>query len=114
MNRAERRRAARDMTHATQSIMRARGGYEREYERGAERHAIKMIFAGMCLAMKEEFGFGTQRIYRMLTATQKYLQPGAYFTTAELIDEVLEKTGIRLDFDDPFDMVERIEKGERR
>ena len=42
MNRAERRRAARDMTHATQSIMRARGGYEREYERGAkdaERHA---------------------------------------------------------------------------
>lgn len=46
MNRAERRRAARDMTHATQSIMRARGGYEREYERGAkdaERHAIKMI-----------------------------------------------------------------------
>lgn len=25
MNRAERRRAARDMTHATQSIMRARG-----------------------------------------------------------------------------------------
>ena len=103
MNRAERRRAARDMTHATQSIMRARGGY-----------AIKMIFAGMCLAMKEEFGFGTQRIYRMLTATQKYLQPGAYFTTAELIDEVLEKTGIRLDFDDPFDMVERIEKGERR
>ena len=72
MNRAERRRAARDMTHAT------------------------------------------QRIYRMLTATQKYLQPGAYFTTAELIDEVLEKTGIRLDFDDPFDMVERIEKGERQ
>ncbi len=49
MNRAERRRAARNMTHATQSIMRARGGYEREYERGAkdaERHAIKMIFAG--------------------------------------------------------------------
>lgn len=46
MNRAERRKAARDMTHATQSIMRARGGYEREYERGAkdaERHAIKMI-----------------------------------------------------------------------
>lgn len=27
MNRAERRKAARDMTHATQSIMRARGGY---------------------------------------------------------------------------------------
>lgn len=50
----------------------------------------------------------------MQTATQKYLQPGAYFTTAELIDEVLEKTGIRLDFDDPFDMVERIEKGERK
>lgn len=117
MNRAERRKAARDMTHAAQSIMRARGGYEREYERGAkdaERHAIKMIFAGMCLAMKEEFGFGAQRIHRMLTATQKYLQPGAYFTTAELIDEVLEKTGIRLDFDDPFDMVERIEKGERQ
>lgn len=64
--------------------------------------------------MKEEFGFGAQRIYRMLTATQKYLQPGAYFTTAELIDDVLEKTGIRLDFDDPFDMVEQIEKGERR
>lgn len=117
MNRAERRRAARDINYAAQSIMRARGGYEREYERGAkdaERHAIKMIFAGMCLAMKQEFGFGTQRIYRMLTATQKYLQPGAYFTTAELIDDVLEKTGIRLDFDDPFDMVERIEKGEKR
>lgn len=117
MNRAERRKAARDMIHATQSIMRARGGYEREYERGAkdaERHAIKMIFAGMCLAMKDEFGFGAKRIYRMLTATQKYLQPGAYFTTSELIDEVLKKTGIRLDFDDPFDMVERIEKGEKR
>lgn len=64
--------------------------------------------------MKDEFGFGAQRIYRMLTATQKYLQPGAYFTTSELIDEVLKKTGIRLDFDDPFDMVERIEKGEKR
>lgn len=99
MNRAERRRAARDMAHATQRI-----DYEREYERGAkdaERHAIKMIFAGMCLAMKEEFGFGTQRIHRMLTATQKYLQPGAYFTTAELIDEVLEKTGIRAGFRRP-------------
>lgn len=31
-----------------------------------------------------------------------------------MIDDVLEKTGIRLDFDDPFDMVEQIEKGERR
>ena len=50
----------------------------------------------------------------MLRATQKYLQPGSYFTTAELIDEVLEKTGIRLNFDDPFDPVERIEKGEKR
>ena len=111
MNREDRRRAARDLTHATQTVMRAAGGYEREYERGArdgERHAIKMVFAAMCLALKQEFGFGPQRIHRMLSATQTHLQPGGYFTTAEIIDEVLEKTGIRLNFDDPFDPVEKI------
>lgn len=113
MNRAQRRLQSKTLQGKANELLRMADNIEKEYEKGAidaERHAIKMIFAAMCLTLKTEFKFGKVRIHRVLKAVEAYLQPGNELSSQEMIDKVLEETGIRLNFDDPFDPVEMIEE----
>ena len=84
---------------------------EREYERGrqdgfkqAAWPIIKSCYAGICIALHDEFGFGQQRCYKALKAVDEKIVWS--LSHSELADEVLDKTGIKLNLDEPFDRVE--------
>lgn len=85
---------------------------QREYERGREdgfREAgmpiIKSCYAGICAALHDEFGFGEDRCFRAIKAVDEKVLWA--LNNQELVDEVLEKTGLRLDFGDNFDRVQK-------
>lgn len=117
MNRAQRRLQSKTLQGKANELLRMADDMEKEYRKGAidaERHAIKMIFAALCLVLKHYFKFGRIRIYRVLKAVEAYLQPNNLLSSMEMIDKVLEETGIRLNFDDPFDPVEMIEEKRKK
>ena len=84
---------------------------QREYDRGREDgfrqatlNAVHCSYAGMCIALHDVYGFGTKRCYRVLKACHEKV---AYVLGyPELADEVLEKTGISIDFGDPLERVQ--------
>ena len=49
----------------------------------------------------------------MLTDIDREMSPNGQLTVRGAIDEVYEKTGLRLTFDDPFDPVEMVDKKEQ-
>lgn len=85
---------------------------EEEFARGykagfreAGSPVIKMAYAAACLILKEQCGFGQKRIERFLKALDdKILYT---LTTDEIIDEVFEKTGLKINFTEAFDRVEK-------
>ena len=84
---------------------------EREYNKGykngfsdATEPAVKTCYATLCLALKEEFGFGRERIKRALARTDQIVIET--LTSAEAIDAVFDKIGLKLRFNDPFDRIE--------
>ncbi len=69
----------------------------------AGENIVKCCYAGIILALHDEFGFGENRCYRAIKAVdEKTLY---VLNHAELVDEVLEKTGLRLELDDPLERV---------
>lgn len=76
---------------------------QKEYERGYDdgrtqtsEFAMKMIYCGFALALRREFGFGAQRILRMLhSADQIILEE---LTTQDIIDRVSRELGITVRF----------------
>ena len=125
-NRAQRRRIMREETKRNQAMIaeytrdqRIAGliqngitpeDVRQEYERGRQdgfKQAvwpiIKTCYAAIGIALKEEFGFGMVRIHRALRAVDDKL----IFSLGhqELIEELLEKSGIEINFDEPFDRV---------
>ena len=83
---------------------------QKEYERGradgfkdASWPIIKSCYAGICVALHDKFGFGQQRCLRALKAVDENILYA--LNHQELVDEMLEKTGIRLNLDEPFDRV---------
>lgn len=85
---------------------------EREYERGREdgfkqaaEPIIKCCYAGIILALHDEFGFGENRAYRAIKAVDEKVIWA--LNHSELCDEVLEKTGLELCLDEPFSRVQK-------
>lgn len=77
---------------------------EKEYKRGWDaainqtaEFAMKMIYCGFALALKREFGFGSTRVMRTLTAADKIILEE--LTTDEIIDRVARELGITMRFD---------------
>ena len=127
-NRTERRRMMRETTAKnkafadyTQSQLLAglaKNGItpqdmEKEYHRGYQDglHAaslpmmIKTCYAAICLALHDEFGFGEDEYFRALTHVDERLL--WTLENQELVDEVLEKTGLTIQFDEVFDRVQK-------
>ena len=86
-----------------------------EYERGrkvgfdqAGLAITKSCYAGIILALKEEFGFNTDQCFRAIAAVdQKVIWAISH---SELADQVLEETGIHLELDDPLQRVIRVKE----
>lgn len=114
MNRADRRKQARDLRHEANRVMAIAGSYEKEYARGCQdgqRYAVKYVYAAVILALINTYGFGRHRLYRVLSEAERLMNPGSgYLTTLELIDEIFRRTGLQICWDDPFDPIEEVEK----
>lgn len=92
---------------------------EESYEKGlrdgiheAGLNITKCCYAAVCLALHEEFGFGAERCHRALNAVDQRIVWS--LNHSELADEVLEKTGLQIKFDEPFERVERVQKGGKK
>ena len=82
-------------------------GYKKGFTISGER-VMKTCYAAFSLALKEEFGFGRERIKRALSrADQIVLET---LTSAEAIEEAWQKVGLRLLFAEPFDRIEEVDK----
>lgn len=80
---------------------------EKEYAAGyksGENQAIQAVYCALMLAANEEFGFGANRVLKLVKATDKKLL-GA-IDSAELIQEVYDRFKIEMDFDAPIDRVQ--------
>lgn len=88
---------------------------EREYKQGfndgfkaASAPMIRSVYAATALAAHELFKFGRTRCTRLLNRLDFHTVNT--LTSTELIDEVYDKIGLRLRFDEPFDRVEEAKK----
>ena len=81
--------------------------YAAGYKRG-EVHTMQTVYAALMLAANEEFGFGANRVLKLIQATDKKVLE--VLTSEELINEVYKRFKIVLDFDAPLDRV--IERSE--
>ena len=83
---------------------------QEEYDRGLrEGHAqaapstFKTIYAAICLALNDMHGFGRKRCCEVLLKVDNYVMQT--LTSAESIQEVYDRMGLHIDFDEPFDRI---------
>lgn len=83
---------------------------QEEYERGfRDGHAqaapttFKMVYAAICLALNEMHRFGRKRCRNVLLRVDSHVMKT--LTSAEAIQEVYERIGLHIDFDEPFDRI---------
>lgn len=88
---------------------------ENEYKRGREEgfqqagmEIIQCCYAGICIALHDTFKFGEERCYRALKACDEKII--FVLNHSEMAGELLAKTGLTIDWDDPFERVQKIEK----
>lgn len=79
-------------------------GLEEGFRQAGET-IVKCCYAGIILALHDEFGFGESRCYRAIKAVDE--RTIYALNHSELVDEVLEKTGLKLELDDPLERVQR-------
>lgn len=87
-----------------------RNEYERGRQEGFSQAGVaitKSCYAGIILALKEEFGFDEDQCFRAISAVDKKIIWA--ISHVELADQVLKETGLRLDLDDPMERVIREE-----
>lgn len=91
-----------------QDLDDAREAGRQEGFKQAAEPIIKCCYAGIILALHDEFGFGENRCFRAIKAVDEKIIWA--LNHSELCDEVLEKTGLVLDLDEPFSRVTKKEK----
>lgn len=77
--------------------------YKRGYDDGVTT-TYKSIYAALCLALNETMGFGKKRLRDVLQKTDQIVLE--QLTSMEAIEEVWNKIGLQLVFDDPFERVQ--------
>ena len=77
-------------------------GYNQGLHRGTE-FSLKDGYAAALLAMKDLGKFGKKRSNRLLKRIDWYVVNR--LTTEQLIDEVFERVGVKIDFAEPFERV---------
>ena len=87
-------------------------GYDAGFDAGfrqAGMNVLKTAYAGICLGLHEAFGFGSERCFRALEATQKATILALH--AQELVEEVYRVTGLQIDFDEPLEQLWRTDAG---
>ena len=86
----------------------------KEYERGLRQgymdggtESIKMVYAAVCLALKELHGWGKKRCYDVLARIDDHVTNHLHSSAA--IDEVFREVGLQIDFRDPLERVKEVE-----
>lgn len=133
MNRAERRAAQKAVPayrrgQSAEDLIRqmSRNGItpeqydqhgRKEYERGLHEgytdggtESIKMVYAAICLALKELHGWGKKRCYDVLARVDEHVTN--HLHSSEAIEEVFREVGLQIDFREPFDRVKEVERDE--
>ena len=64
---------------------------------------IKTIYAAICLALNDEFGFGRDRCARALNRTDYHVLNT--LTSQEIVDDVYNRMKLAIYFKEPFDRV---------
>lgn len=67
--------------------------FDAGYRKGAE-HTLKMVYAAVCLAANDRFGFGRRRCRDLLLAIDNHVLMS--LTSEEAMDEVYERMGLRI------------------
>lgn len=128
-NRAARRRAMREQTGKHRQLLEEythqqriegliRNGItpqdvEQEYHTGyddgykfAASQIIKCCYAAVILALTDEFGFTPDQCEKALNCVDK--RTAWAIDHFELADEVMRKTGLKMEFDEEFDRITRV------
>ena len=85
--------------------------YDRGFDEGFMSAAMpitKGCYAAVCLALKELYGFGPKRCLNVLRKIDEKL----LYTLdgRELIDQVFEDVGLSINFKEPFDRIEEVDR----
>ena len=80
-------------------------GWQDGFQEGQEA-TTKVVLAALCMALHEQFGFGTTRCHRVLTDTINRVIYN--MDSKEAVDEVYEKIGLRIRPSDPIDPIEEV------
>lgn len=81
---------------------------ERGFREGfhqAGQEIVRCCYAGICIALHDEFGFGSERCYRAVKACDEKIKYALHHS--ELADELIKKAGLKIDWNEPFDRVRR-------
>lgn len=62
-----------------------------------------LIFAGVCMALHEHFGFGETRCFRVLSSAYDHILEE--LDTNEAIEKVWQQIGLKLQLDDPIEPI---------
>lgn len=68
-----------------------------------------MAYAAVCLVLHRDYGFGQGRCHKVLSALDAEMSPGGQLTIQGAIDQVYDEIGLALNFDEPFDRIEKKE-----
>ena len=82
-------------------------GFEDGVKAG-QQATINMVYASICLALNELYGFSTIRCHRLLERSYQHII--TTFDSSEIVDEVYRKIGIEIRLDDPMEPVSVIDK----
>lgn len=72
--------------------------------------AYKMAYAAVCLILHRLYGFGQERCHKVLVELEREMSPGGQLTISGAIDQVFDEMGLHLNFEEPFDRIEKVEK----
>ncbi|MBQ9251583.1 MAG: hypothetical protein IJ188_02980 [Clostridia bacterium] len=87
-----------------------REGWETGYGEGSV-NVTKSCYAAVILALKEEFGFDDDQCFEAVRAVDRKIVWA--IEHAELVEEVLEKTSLQINLDEPFARIQKTEVGEK-
>ena len=86
-----------------------------EYERGLRQgymdggtESIKMVYAAVCLAVRELHGWGKKRCYDLLARIDEHVTN--HLHSSDAIEEVFREVGLTIDFKDPLERVKEVEE----
>ena len=85
---------------------------EKEFQNGydagfadAAPAVVKTAYAAICLALQESRGFGQEECADVLQRVDDHILHS--LTSAEAIEEVWNKIGLRINFEEPFERIEK-------